>query len=180
MFEYLAPLQLKDPKRAFGELEREILFFHSHKRCAVCDSEVAWNEAEIHHVVEHSKGGETTFSNGALVHSVCHPKGEAATKAFAEKFFAAKSKKATPKTQPDDDTLGYFWQHKGSRLFLPDGTEIRMSYKKRTISPRWRAIRSHTMAKPTHRRHSSTRSHRPAGMHGAIFGSGSPAIPIGH
>jgi hypothetical protein len=130
MSEYLGPLQLRDPKRAFGILEREVLFFGSQKRCAVCDSEVPWNEAEVHHVVEHSKGGLTSLSNAALVHSACHPKGEAATGSFAAKFHTAKSNKSVrPKVRYNDDALGYLWKNRESRLFLPNGTEIRMSYK---------------------------------------------------
>lgn len=131
MFEYLAPLQMKDPKRLFGELEREIVFFRSHKTCAQCDSEVPWNDAEVHHVIEHTRGGATSLANAALVHSACHPKGDAATKAFAEKFFASQTKaKTAPKTPVvDSDAVGYFWKNRDARLFLPHGTEIRMPYK---------------------------------------------------
>jgi 5-methylcytosine-specific restriction endonuclease McrA len=131
IFEYLAPLQMKDPKRLFGELEREIVFFRSHKTCAQCDSDVPWNDAEVHHVIEHTKGGATNLANAALVHSACHPKGEAATKAFAEKFFASQTRtKATPKPPlVDSDAVGYLWKSRDARLFLPHGTEIRMPYK---------------------------------------------------
>lgn len=74
----------KDPKRAFGQLEREIIYFRDGKTCQVCHSGVVWAEAEIHHVHEHQAGGKTELSNGVLVHSHCHPKGESA-KAFADK-----------------------------------------------------------------------------------------------
>ena len=91
MHEYLQPLILKDPQRLFGELERTILFYGQGKRCAECDGSVDWSDSEIHHVVEHSMGGPTKLENGALVHKSCHPKGEAATKAFAAKFAARKT-----------------------------------------------------------------------------------------
>jgi 5-methylcytosine-specific restriction endonuclease McrA len=55
------------------------LFFRQGKRCAVCNAPVKWNEAEVHHVKEHSKGGKTLLANGALVHKHCHPKSVAAT-----------------------------------------------------------------------------------------------------
>jgi hypothetical protein len=130
MFEYLAPLQFRDPKRLFGELEREILFFKNHKICARCGAEVPWNEAEVHHVVEHSKGGITNLSNAALVHSACHPKGEAATKEFADQFFASQStRKRDQKKILDQETKGYLWKSREARLFLPNGTDIRMPYK---------------------------------------------------
>lgn len=85
MLDLMAPLQPKDPKRLYGPLEREIIYFRDKKSCSVCGSQVAWNDAEIHHLKEHSKGGETTLTNAALVHRSCHPKGKAA-EAFAEQW----------------------------------------------------------------------------------------------
>ena len=78
MAEHLGNLAGKDPKRAFGRLEREIIYWRDGKVCGVCGSEVSWSEAEIHHVKEHSQGGRTAFENGKLVHRQCHPKGSAA------------------------------------------------------------------------------------------------------
>lgn len=83
----LAP-KLRDPKRLFGPLEREIIYYRDRKHCAVCEAEVVWDEADIHHVDGHVAGGGTTLANGALVHRHCHPKGEAATAAFAKKWRA--------------------------------------------------------------------------------------------
>jgi hypothetical protein len=79
-------LELKDPVRIFGEIERQMIYFRDKKRCQVCDSDVVWNDHEIHHVIEHSKGGPTTARNGALVHKACHPKGERATSDFVERW----------------------------------------------------------------------------------------------
>lgn len=78
MLKFVAPLQPKDPKRAYGPLEREIIYFRDEKKCALCKAPVSWNEVEIHHVLEHAKGGQTVMTNGALVHRHCHPKGSAA------------------------------------------------------------------------------------------------------
>ena len=78
MLRALESLQPKDAKRAYGSLEREIIYFRDKKHCAVCQSEVAWPDSEIHHVVEHQRGGETVLANGVLVHKQCHPKGRAA------------------------------------------------------------------------------------------------------
>ncbi|MES5486336.1 DUF262 domain-containing protein [Bradyrhizobium sp. INPA03-11B] len=94
MMKYLKPLQLKDPKRIYGELERELIYFDSNKMCAVCDVTVPWDEHEIHHVTEHSKGGATSMDNAALVHKACHPKSADSTKALAEKMQAKKAKLA--------------------------------------------------------------------------------------
>lgn len=74
----VTPLVLKDPRRVFGQLEREVIYFRDQKRCYFCNAEVAWNEAEIHHLQEHSQGGPTVLENGVLVHRRCHPRGRAA------------------------------------------------------------------------------------------------------
>lgn len=84
MLEFLGPLQPKDSKRLYGPVEREYIYFRDAKRCGVCSADVQWSEAEIHHTLEHSRGGFTTFENGMLVHEKCHPKGDEATR-FAER-----------------------------------------------------------------------------------------------
>lgn len=86
MWEILKP-QLKDPQRLFGPLERELIYYRDRKRCAVCEAEVLWDQAEIHHIEQHSNGGPTSLSNGVLVHGHCHPMGVAAER-FAETFRA--------------------------------------------------------------------------------------------
>ena len=80
-------LVLKDSNRAFGPLERQIVYWRDRKRCQVCGSEVLWDEAEIHHVIEYHQGGKTELSNAALVHKHDHPKGQAAIE-FAKKWKA--------------------------------------------------------------------------------------------
>ena len=88
--EHYNPRRARDPKRIYGELEREILFFVQNKRCAQCGAAIKWGDAEVHHVIEHSKGGGTTVENGALVHPECHPTGAEATAAFAAKVMAVR------------------------------------------------------------------------------------------
>ena len=78
----LTPL---DPKRAFNDLERQVTYWRDHGNCQVCNCAVVWAEAHIHHVIEDHDGGETTISNGVLVHDKCHPKGQAA-KDFAKQY----------------------------------------------------------------------------------------------
>lgn len=77
--------QLKDPKRLFGSLEREIIYYRDKKQCAVCDADVFWHEAEVHHIHGHNAGGATSLENGVLVHQHCHPRGQAAVE-FAAKW----------------------------------------------------------------------------------------------
>nr|WP_272916577.1 DUF262 domain-containing protein [Tsuneonella aeria] len=89
MLASLQPLQVKDPVRLYGELERSVLFYRQSKRCLVCDGDMLWHDVEVHHVDEHSKGGPTTLENGAAVHKKCHPKGKMQTESFAAKLSAA-------------------------------------------------------------------------------------------
>lgn len=80
-------LQKKDETRLFGSVDRQIIYYRDDKECQVCEAEVAWEDVEIHHVVEHHMGGPTKIENGALVHRSCHPKGNAA-KDFAKSWNA--------------------------------------------------------------------------------------------
>ena len=70
MFNLIGNLTPKDPQRAFGQLEREIIYWRDGKKCNLpnCRGEVPWSEAEIHHVDEHSEGGKTELANGVLMH----------------------------------------------------------------------------------------------------------------
>lgn len=82
MMANLGSLKPKDPRRSFGRLEREIIYWRDGKNCRVCGAEVLWTEAEIHHTVPHSQGGKTGYKNAVLVHQHCHPKSESATQAL--------------------------------------------------------------------------------------------------
>lgn len=77
MYDFLHPIK-KDPNRIYGELEREIIFYHYNKRCVVCNTDIKWSDLEIHHIEQHQHGGQTTIENGVPVHKECHPKGQAA------------------------------------------------------------------------------------------------------
>ena len=85
MLEFVQP-RLKDPRRLFGTLEKQIIYMRDQKMCQVCMEEVLWNEAEFHHVVLHSTGGHTDIENGVLVHSACHPKHDQAVRNLTEKI----------------------------------------------------------------------------------------------
>lgn len=80
----------KDPKRSFTDAERRAVYFRDGTKCADCGGTVSWDDAEIHHVVEHAKGGRSTLDNAVLMHRECHPKGAAAAE-FAKAFDARRS-----------------------------------------------------------------------------------------
>ena len=86
MLEFLGDITLKDPKRLFGQTEKEVIYWMDGGKCQECDADVRWEEAEFHHIEEHSTGGRTEPRNGALVHKHCHPKGKAQTQSFARKI----------------------------------------------------------------------------------------------
>lgn len=62
----------KDPRRAFTPLQRAKIYDRDRKLCHVCKSDVAWDDADIHHLKPHSKGGLTIVENGVLIHRECH------------------------------------------------------------------------------------------------------------
>ena len=100
MVEFIGNLTPKDPRRNFGQLEREIIYWRDSKKCQVCDADVQWVDAEIHHIDEHSKGGRTELDNGALGHRHCHPKGADQTQAFARKI---EERRKAPEVASDND-----------------------------------------------------------------------------
>ncbi|MDE2968651.1 MAG: HNH endonuclease signature motif containing protein [Chloroflexota bacterium] len=87
MVEYMGNLTPRDPKRAFNDIERQLVYWRDNGKCQKfgCGATVEWAKAEIHHVIEHQFGGQTVVDNGALMHKECHPKGEAALE-FAERY----------------------------------------------------------------------------------------------
>jgi hypothetical protein len=89
MVQFINPV-FKDSKRGFTNDERQIVYYRDLKLCAVCNSGINWDDLEIHHLVEHQHGGETTLDNAVSVHAICHPKGPAAID-FANQYFSTKS-----------------------------------------------------------------------------------------
>lgn len=84
MLEFMKP-DFKDSIRGYGDLEREMVYYRDDKKCAVCKSDIIWDELEIHHVIEHQHGGQTSLENAVSVHKGCHPKGQSAID-FAEQY----------------------------------------------------------------------------------------------
>lgn len=76
MLDLMQPLGRKDPKRAFSQAERELLYLRSNKTCQICSELVDWTDVEAHHVEPHSDGGVTSLENALLVHRECHPRGK--------------------------------------------------------------------------------------------------------
>ena len=86
----LLNLQKKDPQRNFTQIEREMIYYRDRKTCQVClmeerdTSAALWNQIDIHHIIPHSRGGETSMENAVLVHRDCHPKSTFQEEKFKE------------------------------------------------------------------------------------------------
>ena len=76
----------KDPKRLFIDVEKRHIYWRDSAVCRVCHKKVDWHKAAFHHVTPHKAGGSTVVTNGALVHSHCHPISESAVSEFAKSF----------------------------------------------------------------------------------------------
>jgi hypothetical protein len=67
----------RDPTRGFDLLEREVIWNRDrgqcqNPECSRPDRRVAFRDARIHHIVEHSTGGPTILRNGVLICPECH------------------------------------------------------------------------------------------------------------
>lgn len=65
-------LRPKDPKRAFSVNEKHALYKIAKGLCATCDRRFPVDQMEADHILEHSKGGETTLDNAQLLCVSCH------------------------------------------------------------------------------------------------------------
>ena len=67
-------IRLRDEQRLFGPLEEEIIWNRDGRKCQNprCGRQINFNEATIHHVIEHVAEGRTILENGVLVCPECH------------------------------------------------------------------------------------------------------------
>ena len=119
MYARLKPVLL-DPRRSFGAIEREIIYYKHKKLCVVCRALIRWPDLEIHHIEEHQSGGQTTIDNAVPVHGVCHPKEQSAID-FAQQWRAQQQN--VDMVEADAERLPRF-----PVSMLPNGTQCRFSY----------------------------------------------------
>lgn len=64
----------KDPQRLFGGAERESIWYRDGGKCKhpECGVSVPLYDARIHHIHEHTEGGQTVLDNGILICASCH------------------------------------------------------------------------------------------------------------
>lgn len=115
----------RDSNRAFTELQRRTVFFRDMELCQCCrmkeydneSSRVSWDECEIHHVVPHVDGGDTSIHNAVLVHRDCHPKSKTDVERFSE-WWRERSRRPLPDP------------NRPSRPFPPpEGTKVKFEYR---------------------------------------------------
>lgn len=69
----------RDPDRGFDVLQKEVIWNRDrglcqNPKCEHPGRRVPFHEATIHHVIEHTAGGNTTLQNGVLICPECHAK----------------------------------------------------------------------------------------------------------
>ncbi len=70
-------LQPLDPHRLYDPLEKEVIWNRDrgicqNPACQRSERKVPFREATVHHVVEHTAGGQTILENGVLICPECH------------------------------------------------------------------------------------------------------------
>ena len=65
-------LVLKDPQRVFTRDERIVIWRRDNGICQGCQSSIAFDEMEAHHMTPYSTGGRTTLGNGQTLCRQCN------------------------------------------------------------------------------------------------------------
>ena len=63
-----------DPKRAFDQNERSLIWYRAEGKCQECGKEISLEEMHADHKRPHSKGGQTTLSNAQCLCPECNQK----------------------------------------------------------------------------------------------------------
>ena len=73
-------LKSKDPRRAFTDNERHIIFYRSNGKCqnSDCKKDISIDQMHADHIIPHSRGGETTLDNAQTLCQQCNAKKGAA------------------------------------------------------------------------------------------------------
>ena len=126
MLKILAPTKL-DSSNKFSELESQTIYFRDMEYCQWCrmkkqDHRVLWEDSEIHEVLTHSQHGQTTITNGALVHRDCKLVAKYHSDTFREWWFEPEMPKPPPAIQNIRD------------FPPPEGTQLRFTYSKSVYS----------------------------------------------
>ena len=121
MSSLLEPIRLDD-RRGFSDFDRQVVFFRDGQRCQRCAMRndphaVDWSDAEIHHVLPFSEGGQTITENGALMHRECHPKSKRDVEVFQAWWQGREQTEMTEASAIIRSGLP------------PEGTEVRFDYR---------------------------------------------------
>ncbi|MBX2968468.1 MAG: DUF262 domain-containing protein [Cyclobacteriaceae bacterium] len=77
-FDRLHGIIIKDPERLHDTEQKRALFFRQQGLCGQCRKPLDFKNSTSHHIIAHSKGGQTSnLSNAVLLHEKCHSNLEA-------------------------------------------------------------------------------------------------------
>ena len=74
LLESVKNLPMKDPKRAFDEIQKQVIYRRDKGMCQMCGIHCEWNAWEADHIVPWSKGGQTEIENGQVLCPACNSK----------------------------------------------------------------------------------------------------------
>jgi 5-methylcytosine-specific restriction endonuclease McrA len=74
LIEHIEHLQMKDPKRAFDETQKQVIFRRDGGICKMCGVKCEWNGWEADHIVPWNRGGQTEIENGQVLCPTCNSK----------------------------------------------------------------------------------------------------------
>lgn len=74
MMNNLEHLSMKDPKRSFDEIQKQIIYRRDKGICQNCGTYCEWNAWEADHITPWSKGGQTEIENGQVLCPSCNSK----------------------------------------------------------------------------------------------------------
>ncbi|MDP1880475.1 MAG: HNH endonuclease signature motif containing protein, partial [Parachlamydiaceae bacterium] len=87
-YKRLRPFIEKDVERLHDTEQKRILYFKQKGLCAECSKEMHFKNASSHHVIAHSKGGNTNdLKHAILLHERCHQKLEKRLRKDGESLF---------------------------------------------------------------------------------------------
>lgn len=74
LFSHVPDIKTKDPKRAFDETQRRVIYRKYNGHCQICNKKCDWDNYHADHIVPWSRGGTSTVDNGQLLCPECNLK----------------------------------------------------------------------------------------------------------
>ncbi len=72
LMEHVEHMPMKDPKRAFDEIQKQVIYRRDKGICQICGKQCEWNAWEADHIKPWDKGGQTEIENGQVLCPICN------------------------------------------------------------------------------------------------------------